>query len=130
MTYRVSFVHAPDPFYSAYQNFGNKYMPVWALSLAAHLPNDDAISLDLFDPRITKTNEIPQADLFLFTGINQDIAHLGEVQRQLKARYPSARFVIGGPICWSFDQSGELHRLDFFDQIAICDGELLIEDVL
>jgi radical SAM superfamily enzyme YgiQ (UPF0313 family) len=130
MAYRISFIHAPDPFYSAYQNFGNKYMPVWAMSLAAQLPDDGTTSVDLFDTRIASVSTIPEADLFLFTGINQDIDHLRAVHGELKARYPSARFVIGGPICWSFEQSGELNRLDFFDQIAIGDGELLIGDVL
>jgi hypothetical protein len=31
---RVNFVYAPDPFHSAHQNFGNKYMPIWAFVLA------------------------------------------------------------------------------------------------
>jgi len=48
----------------------------------------------------------------------------------LKARYPHALSLIGGPICWSFDQAGSLDRLDGFDHVFIGDGEEKIESLL
>ena len=45
------------------------------------------------------------------------------VQETLKRGNPDARFVIGGPICWSFDQAGDLDKLAAFDCIYIGDGE-------
>ena len=38
--YRVAFIHAPDPGYADTQNYGAKFMPVWAYTLAAHIPDD------------------------------------------------------------------------------------------
>ena len=37
---RCAFIHAPDPVYSDTQNYGAKFMPVWAYTLASHVPDD------------------------------------------------------------------------------------------
>jgi len=36
---RCAFVHSPDPVYADFQNYGTKFMPVWAYTLAAHVPD-------------------------------------------------------------------------------------------
>src|SRR5262249_16281675 len=45
-------------------------------------------------------------------------------------RYPRAIGVIGGPICWSFDQARGLDRLCSFDYICVGDGEEMIPELL
>ena len=130
MTTRVNFIHAPDPLLSEYQNFGNKYMPIWAFVLAAHVPEDSGFEIDLFDTRIEAVDDITAADIFLFSGLNQDHQHIEDVAAALRQRYPEARFVIGGPICWSFDKAGELEKLDSFDHVVIGDGEEVIAGLL
>lgn len=127
---RVNFVYAPDPFHSAHQNFGNKYMPIWAFVLASHIDEDAGFELDLFDTRISGVEEISAADVFLMSGMNQDYGHMTEVARTLKTRYPSAVFVLGGPICWSFDKAGRLGALDLFDHLVVGDGEDVIGGLL
>lgn len=130
MSTRVNFIHAPDPLFSDYQNFGNKYMPIWALILASHIPEDQGYELDLFDTRIAPVEEISDADIFLMSGLNQDHGHLCEVREKLAARFPDAVFVIGGPISWSFDKSETLSKLDAFDYVVIGDGETVIAGIL
>jgi radical SAM superfamily enzyme YgiQ (UPF0313 family) len=127
---RVAFIHAPNPVYAEFQNNGILFMPVWAYALASHLPDDDRIQLSLHDLRLDPLSGVAEADVFLFSGINQDHATLVEVQGVLKTRYPQARFVIGGPICWSFDQAGDLAKLSMFDHIVIGDGEDIVADLV
>lgn len=128
--YRIAFIHAPDPVYADTQNYGAKFMPVWAYTLGAHLPDDGRFSLTLTDCRFEDEAAIAEADAFLFSGINQDFGNLERVRADLKRRYPNARSVIGGPICWSFDQAGTLAQLANFDQVFIGDGEERIEDLM
>ena len=45
------------------------------------------------------------------------------VRARLKARFPNSTSMVGGPICWSFDQAGTLDTLDGFDYVFIGDGE-------
>jgi radical SAM superfamily enzyme YgiQ (UPF0313 family) len=130
MTMKVHFVHAPDPRLSEYQNFGNKYMPVWAFVLAAHVPEEAGFELDLFDTRIDAVDDISAADVFVMSGLNQDFDHVRRVHSALQARHPAARFLVGGPMCWSFDKAGELDKLDFFDHVVIGDGEEVIAGLL
>jgi hypothetical protein len=46
-----------------------------------------------------------------------------EVRDTLKGVYPSAKFIVGGPITWSLEQENKLGLLDGFDHIFILDGE-------
>ena len=66
---RCAFVHAPDPVYSDTQNYGAKFMPVWAYTLAAHIPADERFELALYDTRFDALESIGEADVFLFSGI-------------------------------------------------------------
>jgi radical SAM superfamily enzyme YgiQ (UPF0313 family) len=127
---RVAFIHAPDPVYADTQNYGAKFMPVWAYTLGAQIPGDGRFELSLTDCRFEPEASIAEADVYLFSGINQDYGNLERVRAALKARYPKARSMIGGPICWSFDQAGTLGQLDNFDHIFIGDGEEAIEGLL
>ncbi len=127
---RIAFVHAPDPVYADTQNYGAQFMPVWAYTLAAHVPDDGRFSLSLHDCRFEDPDRIPEADAFLFSGINQDCGRLNDVRAALKSRYARARFLIGGPICWSFDQAGALEQIKDFDHICIGDGEEMIVAIL
>ena len=127
---RVSFIHAPDPLYADTQNYGAKFMPVWAYTLASHIPDNGNFELSLFDCRFQDEKIITEADAFLFSGINQDCGNMERVRADLKRRYPDARMLIGGPICWSFDQAKSLEQLDNFDHVFIGDGEEKIGDLL
>ena len=42
---------------------------------------------------------------------------------ELKRRFPGMISVLGGPICWSFNQVGDIAKPDAFDHIFIGDGE-------
>jgi radical SAM superfamily enzyme YgiQ (UPF0313 family) len=123
-TSRVAFVHCPDPAYSEMQNGGLLFMPVWAYTLAAHLP--PSYQLALVDTRLNSLDEVEQADVFLLSGINQDYDAIVQARDTLSARFNSAKFAIGGPICWSFDQAGDIERLNMFDMIVIGDGEAFV----
>jgi radical SAM superfamily enzyme YgiQ (UPF0313 family) len=120
---RVSFIHAPDPIYADTQNYGAKFMPVWAYTLASHITDTDNYELSLFDCRFQDENSITEADAFLFSGINQDCGNMERVRAELHARYPDAKMLIGGPICWSFDQAKSMEQLDNFDHVFIGDAE-------
>lgn len=120
---RVTFVHAPDPVYADTQNYGAMFMPVWAYTLGAHIPDDGRFELALHDCRFEPERNLAQADVFLFSGINQDSANLERVRARLKKRYPAATSIIGGPICWSFDQAGSLEQIEGFDHVFIGNGE-------
>jgi len=127
---RCAFIHAPDPVYSDTQNYGAKFMPVWAYTLASHVPDDGRFEMALHDTRFDPLDDIGAANVFMFSGINQDNAYLETVRARLKDHYPDAVTIIGGPICWSFDQAGTLEYLDGFDHVCIGDGEEVITEVL
>lgn len=84
------------------------------------------LEVALVDDRFDTLGNVRAADLFLFTGINQDYEAIVAVHRDLKRRFPTARFVIGGPICWSFRTAGKLDRLAMFDHVVVGDGEDVI----
>ena len=128
--YRVAFIHAPDPIYADTQNYGANFMPVWAYTLGAHIPGDGRFQLSLTDCRFNSETEIAEADIYLFSGINQDCSNMERVREDLKGRYPNSKSMIGGPICWSFEQAGTLAQLSGFDHIFIGDGEEEIERML
>ena len=128
--YRVSFVHAPDPIADTANYYGVKFMPGWAYALAAHIPDDGRYLLSLTDCRFEKSCAIQEADVFLFSGINQDLDNLERVRKKLKELHPKGRSIIGGPITWSFEQAGTLKQLAGFDHIFIGDGEEEIGNIL
>ena len=105
-------------------------MPVWAYTLGAHIPDDGRFQLSMHDCRFARESDIDEADIFLFSGINQDCGNLQRIRAYLKDQYPAAPSLIGGPICWSFDQGGTLEQLDGFDHIFIGDGEGEIAGIL
>jgi radical SAM superfamily enzyme YgiQ (UPF0313 family) len=124
--FRVTFVHAPNRYYTEVQNNGLPFMPVWAYTLASHLPDEAGYRLDLVDTRFDRLETTPRADVFLLSGINQDCDDLIAARGLLASRHPAALFVIGGPICWSFDQAGTLDKLALFDHVVIGDGEPVV----
>jgi len=120
---KVTFVQATNRFFSDTQMFGVHFMPVWAYTLAAHLRSLSGVTLRLFDDRFDDAAAIEPADIFLFTGINQDYNAIVAMETSLRKRFPAARMVIGGPICWSYNMAGKIDALDVFDHIVIGDGE-------
>ena len=127
---RCLFVHAPDPVYADTQNYGAVFMPVWAYTLAAHIPGDGRFELQLCDTRFNSLADVGAADVALFSGINQDHNSLLQARDALQRRFPDMVSIIGGPICWSFDQAGDLDKLAAFDHIFIGDGEQEITPLL
>jgi len=110
--------------------FGIHFMPVWAYTLAAHIHTSNDFSLSLLDLRFEKLNDAAKADAFFFTGINQDFDAIIEAHTELKDRFPNALFLIGGPICWSYNTAGRLSHLDIFDHIIIGDGEDTVQSLV
>lgn len=119
----ITFVHAPEQFLAETQQYGAMFMPVWAYTLAAYIEEQESYDLRLCDLRFEKINEIAEADLFVFSGTNQDYEGIVDAERQLRASFPNSTFIIGGPIAWSLNQAGEAEKLSMFDHIFVGDGE-------
>ena len=128
--FNVAFIHSPDPNYADTQNYGAQFMPVWAYTLASHIPKKNKCELHLFDTRFQSLDSIIKADVYLFSGMNQDCGSIQRVRSYLKLRFPFAISIIGGPICWSFDQANSLDQLNDFDHIFIGDAENYIGPLL
>src|SRR5512134_1332503 len=120
---KIAFIHTPDAFLAETQQYGAMFMPVWAYTLAAYVEEPERYDLQLFDMRFDKADHVPRADLFAFSGINQDYETIVSVHSKLRALHPESTFVIGGPITWSLNQAGEGAKLAMFDHVFIGDGE-------
>jgi radical SAM superfamily enzyme YgiQ (UPF0313 family) len=120
---RISFVHTPNSFLAETQQYGAMFMPVWAYTLAAYVEEPEAYELRLFDTRFDRVDEVPAADLFVFSGVNQDYESVVATHARLRERHPTSVFIIGGPVCWSLNQAGEVSKLEMFDHVFIGDGE-------
>ena len=128
--FRVVLIHAPDPLYSSTQTYGAQFVPLWAYTLPAYFPKDKKYKIDIYDNRFDKVENIPKANLYIYSGINQDCEIVNKICKYLRDLAPSSSHIIGGPICVSFDLAGSLDKLNEFDSICIGDGEVLIEQVL
>ncbi len=123
-TLRVALVHAVDVRIAETQMFGIHFMPVWAYTLAAHLEDVPGLELELHDLRIAPLAPGARpADVYLFTGINQDCDAILATAAEVRRVAPKALLAIGGPICWSYEMAGRLGKLDAFDHVFIGDGE-------
>jgi radical SAM superfamily enzyme YgiQ (UPF0313 family) len=120
---RIAFIHSPDAFLAATQQYGAMFMPVWAYTLAAYIEAPENYDLRLWDLRFDDVHKVPEADLFVFSGVNQDYETIVATHATLRARYPHATFILGGPITWSLNQAGEIAKLEMFDHLFIGDGE-------
>src|SRR5262245_15197621 len=110
--------------------FGVHFMPVWAYTLAAHLRSVPDLDIRLFDDRFENHEDLPASDVYLLTGINQDYEAIVRFESFVRRRFPEAKMIIGGPICWSYNMAGKIQALEMFDHIVIGDGELLIGDLI
>lgn len=110
--------------------FGVHYMPVWIYTLASHLRPIPDIEIKMHDIRIHADRELPDADIYLFTGINQDYESIMRFLRDAKAKHPKAKFILGGPICWSYQQAGRIENLFEFDHLVVGDGEPVIKNLI
>jgi hypothetical protein len=119
----ITFVHATDALLAETQQYGAMFMPVWAYTLAAYIHEPQRYHLRLCDLRFDTIAEVTAADLFVFSGINQDYDAIVAAATHLRQRFPHATYIIGGPIAWSLNQAGEVEKLRIFDHIFIGDGE-------
>ena len=126
---KIGLVHSPNKDYSANQNYGLQFAPVWAFVLSTYI-NGKGCTTELYDLSVDKKDIIGKADAYFLSGINQDLSSLLDVVTYLRRTYPGVPLFIGGPIAWSFDQAGQLGRLDAFDHICIGDGELLVGQII
>ncbi len=126
----ITFVHAPDAFLAETQQYGALFMPVWAYTLAAYIDEAERYDLKLCDLRFDKIEEVAAADLFAFSGLNQDYEAIVAAAAQLRQRFPQATYIIGGPITWSLNQAGEVAQLSMFDHIFVGDGEEALPNFL
>ena len=125
-SFKITFVNAPAVDYG--QSYGTLFPPLWAYTLAAHVPapwRAEIVDCTLEDP-----DRIACADVFAFSGTNQDVDAIRSVHDRLRARFPDAIFIIGGPVTWSLEQEGKLDLLAFFDHLFILDGEQALPDFL
>lgn len=116
---RITFVHAPNILYD--QNYGTYFAPLWIYTLAAYLPANWCIAVH--ECPIDGVEVIPAAEVYAFSGINQDLPTIRSAWESLKRHDSDALCIIGGPITWSLNEEGKLGLLDFFDHIFILDGE-------
>lgn len=123
MSFKITFIHCADPIIAKTQMFGVNYMPIWAYTLSSYIKSIPDITVELFDNRIEPESDVNESDVFLFTGINQDYSAIVSLHKNLKSRFPTSKYIIGGPICWSFSVAGKINDLDMFDHIVIGDGE-------
>ena len=126
----IVFVHAPNPVYAATQTYGAAFVPLWAQTLGSYIPTDGNYRLVLYDNRFNKPSKISEADVFFFSGINQDLDILLNLLKTFRETFPKATYFIGGPICMSFDLSGKLSQLYKFDHICVGDGEVIIDTII
>jgi hypothetical protein len=92
---RISFIHSPDAFLAETQQYGAMFMPVWAYTLAANVEAPETYDLRLFDMRFDKVEDVAPADLFVFSGVNQDFETI--VHPRANSGAPSkATCIIGG----------------------------------
>lgn len=103
------------------QNYGSELAPLWAFTLAAWAPA--SFETRIVDLRHEPAASIARADVFAFSGINQDLPELLAQRAALAQRYPDALFILGGPITWSFEREGRLELLADFDYLFLLDGE-------
>jgi hypothetical protein len=115
----ITFVHAPQLQHD--QSDGALFGPLWAYTLSAHVPASWQSSI--VDCLRQDPSTVGRADVFAFSGTNQDIDSIRRVHAQLKARYPGSTFILGGPITWSLQQEGKLGLVEFFDRVFVLDGE-------
>lgn len=120
---RIAFIHTPDAFLADTQQYGAMFMPVWAYTLAAYIEDPERYDLKLWDMRFDDVEAVPEADLFVFSGVNQDYETIVSTHSRLHARHPNATIIVGGPIAWSLNQAGEGFKLEMFDHVFIGDGE-------
>ena len=105
----LTFIHSPDPLYADNQNYGVEFMPLWVFNLSSNLNNKENYNITLYDSRIHKIDNMVESDIFIFSGINQDLHMINSVQENLRTRYPLSKFIIGGPITWSFHKAKNLY---------------------
>jgi radical SAM superfamily enzyme YgiQ (UPF0313 family) len=125
---KIGLIHAPNPTFISNQNFGLKFSPVWAYVLIPYLRKYGHVG-ELFDLTVVSNSSISHCDVYFLSGINQDLDSLREISQFLRSNFPTSRQFLGGPIAWSFDQAGELIKLNFVDTICIGDGEVLINQI-
>ena len=119
MNRSITFVHSPEMRYE--QNYGTLFSPVWAYTLASYLP--DGWQPTVYDCVVEPIASIEPANVFAFSGINQDLDSIIGAMRELRACFPASTYIAGGPLTWSFEQEGKLDLLVPFDHIFILDGE-------
>lgn len=126
---RLSFVHSSDRKISDGQMFGVHLLPVWAYTLAAYIPENE-FTVTLVDDRIKGVGSAEEAEIFVYSAINQDVRALLENRAILVKKFPRSLHIVGGPICWSFKQAGILEKLFAFDHVFVGDGERLFPEFL
>lgn len=128
----ITFVQVVDQKLARDNLFGMVYLPVWAMTLSAHIKHfiPNRFDLKLYDQRISTDVTPEYAHYFLFSGINQDIDAIISYKQKLKKNYPDSIFILGGPICWSYKTAGRLKDLEEFDYLFIGDAEKSLIDFL
>lgn len=126
---KICFVHCENIEVAETQMFGIHYMPGWIYTLTSHLKDQKELEFTMFDNRIQKGLP-PKADIYLFSGLNQHKMDIIELKEKTQEQNPNSIFLLGGPICWSFDMAEKVNELTTFDHIVIGDGENIINELI
>ena len=94
---RCTFVHAPASSYADTHFSGAQYAPLWAYTLAANIPEQGQYSIEICDTRFAKARNIREADIFLFSGLDQDCEMILDVRKKIAERYPRSCLLYRSP---------------------------------
>ena len=121
---RVVLINPPHP----YLKDPTSQAPLGLLYVAAALEKQGVpvTITDLATRSYDEEYDIPEADLYGFTGTIIDRVPITKVAQQIKARNPDALTLVGGPISLAADQ---LDR-QYIDSVVVGEGEHVIFDVL
>ncbi len=119
-SFDVVFIHSSDPRFEDVQMYGFHFMPVWAYAIGGIIDGSTTLShlkYELFDQRFEDIKRIPTSQIYLFSGINQDVDAILDNLETIKKIRPDSLCILGGPIVDSYLQMGELDKLSQFDGI-------------
>ena len=82
----ITFIHPAEVRWD--QNYGAFFPPIWAYTLAAHVPCDWNVSI--VDCTFENIDEVGPSTVFAFSGISQDIDSVLGAHATLKSKFPSS----------------------------------------
>ena len=92
---KIAFIHSPEDYYD--QNYGTLFVPLWAYYLASFVPED--WEAEIVDCRVENPAECGAADVFAFSGINQDFNAINSNWRIISISSATPALMAATPRC-------------------------------